>query len=94
MESGYATHAGRFRAAGRDEPHFVRETATMHQNIVADETLILTLQVNVNNWYDGPNVIDLTTHNAIMDNKERQDELEENCGDVFTLLGGGTHGRP
>ena len=93
-QSGYTTHAGRYCGNGRDESHFVEESFTLHQNVVAGETLALTLVMNVNKWYEGPNVIDLATHNAIMDNKERQDELEENCGDVFTLLGGGTHGRP
>jgi len=93
-ESAFATHAGRYLADSRDEPHFVDEALTLHQNIVAGETLVLTLQMNVNRWYEGPNVIDLASHNAIMNNKDRQDEIEQNCDDVFTLLGGGTHGQP
>ncbi|MCA9757265.1 MAG: hypothetical protein KDA27_15775 [Candidatus Eisenbacteria bacterium] len=90
-ESGFATHAGRFRAEGRDESHFVEESLTLHQNVNAGETLHLTLVVDVNKWYEGPNTIDLVTHNAIMNNYDRQVELEQNCSDVFTLLGGGSH---
>lgn len=93
-EKQFLTHAGRFKNAERNEPHFVDETFTLHQNIVAGETLVLTLQMNINHWYEGPNVVDLATHDTIMANKQRQDELEQNCGDVFTLLGGGSHGRP
>lgn len=90
-QSGFNTHAGRFRAEGRDESHFVEEEFTLHRNVVAGQTVVLTLQMDVNKWYESPNLIDLATHNAIMDDYDRQEELEQNCGSVFNLLGGGSH---
>lgn len=75
----FLTHAGRFADATRPaEHHFFDVELLAHADIVADQTLPIDVVINIAEWYETPNVISLTEHDAMMDDFEKQIALEQN----------------
>jgi hypothetical protein len=91
---GFLTHVGRYQPdpTGPAHSHFFTVSLDLHSNIVRNEVLQVDVIMDVNQWYESPNVIDLATHtNGIMDNTPAQDLLQENGATVFSLEINGQH---
>jgi hypothetical protein len=47
--------------------------------------LTINVSMNINNWWENPNTIDLNTMTMMMGNQQLQQNLKENGGDVFGI---------
>ena len=88
-EQSFLTHTGRYHNEdeGRpDEMHFFTVTGALHQNVVEGETFELTITMDLLEWYDDPNQIDMAEHSGgIMANFAKQVQLEQNGASVFDV---------
>lgn len=92
---GFKTHTGRLHQdPDPPHPHFFSVTLTPEVDVVRGEVTEVEILADVNEWYTGPNDIDLETHStAIMANTEAQDLVQQNGASVFRLANG-AGGRP
>jgi hypothetical protein len=65
-------------------PYFIEVTLPASA-FTAKEGLIITIGMNINNWWTNPNTIDLNDMSSIMMDMDAQQELKANGGDVFYL---------
>ena len=85
---GFKTHTGRYHAPDAtgvphpdsvDHHHFFPVQLALHLTVHEGRMTTVEIEVDVNQWYQGPNEIDLVQHVApIMANTAMQDLLEEN----------------
>lgn len=62
-------------------------TLPIHLLVLKNEASVLKLNMDINNWFQSPNVYDLNTFGSgIMQNQQAQETLIENGRDVFSVL--------
>ena len=54
--------------------------------IAQGDQITLTIKMDINKWWENPNVLDLNQITMVMGNQEVQQELHDNGGDVFSLV--------
>ena len=78
----YNTHTGQ----SNGNPYFVTVTLPASDFVVSDKDLEVNIVMNIENWYQNPNLYDFNTFgSAMMANETAQQLLMENGADVFTL---------
>jgi hypothetical protein len=78
-ERNYNTHLGRTQT----DPHYFRVTLNVAAFTVDGNTVSLPLQVDVNQWYEAPNVYSFPDPAFIMDRADVQEILQANGSTVF-----------
>jgi hypothetical protein len=76
----YQAHTG----ATMGTPYYVEVTLPSSE-FTAAEGKIITIGMNINNWWQGPHTIDLNDVTSIMGNPDMQTLLHDNGADVFYL---------
>jgi hypothetical protein len=76
----YQAHTG----PAMGNPYYI-EVTLPSSAFTAKDGLIITIGMNINNWWTNPNTIDLNDMTSIMMNMDAQQQLKENGGDVFYL---------
>jgi hypothetical protein len=66
--------------------NFIRVNLPSSQITVSGEEMLVTIGMNVNKWWESPNVFDLNEMSGIMSNQDIQVQLKENGADVFSFL--------
>ena len=87
---GYATHTGRRRLASDPAPyhHFFTVTLPLAPLVVQRDAWRIGLTMDIDEWYRGPHVYDLTAFGPnIMIDLYAQSLLMENGADVFSMSG-------
>jgi hypothetical protein len=88
IETAYLTHTGRYdvESEGRaDETHFFTVLGTLNRAVAEGQTFEITIRMDLLEWYNDPNVIDMADHNRIMQDFDKQVQLEQNGATVFTV---------
>ncbi len=65
-------------------PYYV-EVTLPSSSFTAKEGLIITIGMDINNWWQGPHIIDLNNVTSIMGNPDMQELLQDNGENVFYL---------
>ena len=85
-ELGYATHTGRVQLMGDPTEHHhyfeVTKAITMH---VDGDVWEIPIVMDVNQWYEDPNLYDFPAVPMIMNNLDRQRMLMENGPSAFSI---------
>ena len=95
VPQSYRSHTGRLRDPdGTEHHHDFRMTVTPHMTVGTESPHHVELLMDINQWYENPNVINLETHaDGIMGNTAAQDLMEANGATVCALgmVDGGGH---
>ena len=87
-QKGYATHTGRVRRDIDTEDHHHFFTVTLPIALTVDgDTWNVPLVMDLNQWYEDPNVYDFPDVPMIMNDLDRQRMLMENGASAFTIGG-------
>ena len=77
----YQCHTGQ----SMGEPYFV-EVTLPNSGFTLSDYSIIEINMNINNWWTGPNTMDLNDMTMIMGNAAMQQLVHENGSDVFSLV--------
>jgi hypothetical protein len=80
-ERNYNTHLGRTQT----EPHSFRVTLDVAPFAIDGNQVDVAVQVDVNQWYEAPNVYSFPDPAFIMDRPDVQQVLQDNGGTVFSV---------
>ena len=87
-QKGYATHTGRVRRDIDTEDHHHFFTVTLPIALTVDgDTWNVPLVMDLNEWYEDPNVYDFPDVPMIMNDLDRQRMLMENGASAFSIGG-------
>ncbi len=83
----FALHTGRTVTDGQTTDHSFRVILPLsHFSICKEDIANLNLAMNINGWFNSPNLINLdVTGGSIMQNRQIQEQLAENGTQVFTV---------
>lgn len=82
----YATHTGRVKRDIDPEPHHHFFTVTLPISVVVDDnTSAIGIAMDLNQWYEDPNLYGFPEPQMIMGDPDRQRMLMENGATVFSI---------
>lgn len=81
LVKNYQAHTGRLM----ETPHFINiEMDDLELSVDGVESII-EIKMDINKWWENPNTLDLNTMSSIMGNEAKQQTLEQNGSDVFSV---------
>lgn len=81
VTKNYQAHTGRLM----NTPHFVEFEFDNQQVIIDGSDVTINIIMDINKWWEDPNILDLNNVSGIMGNEEMQNALEENASNVFSV---------
>jgi hypothetical protein len=79
--NNYQAHSG----PTNGNQNFIEIELPLSGFTVSGSEVNLTIKMDINNWWESPNIFDLNKMTMVMGNQEVQQKLHDNGGDVFTI---------